>query len=266
VPKWFKKNADSGLPGGYRGGTRKGVDITFGKPFKRNEEGSASSCDTPIRDIRGGILLRTIRRSSDKIVICGPSLVVDEILKQSGSSGLSDLVDNKWKKQSCVFPEEVNSESQTVRLYLEPRTPKDVLRSPTLYKSPRIGLDLANANLFADRVKFIDRPYRFFLEPQLFKEKGRPQTFVGLLRQLKNEADPPSVELIAKIELITDSPYSKIISNYMEWYTYGWISASGDGGKTIGGYIGEKGVCASPEMWMKMMGALERHKIEQSVI
>ena len=264
MPKWFKNTSDSGPPGGYRGGTRKGVDVTFGKPFKKNAEESDASSDTPIRDIRGGILLRTIRRTSDKVVICGPSLLVDEILKQSSSSGLSDLVDNKWKKQSCAFSEEGNSESRSVRLYLEPHTPKDVLGPPTLYTSPRIGLDLGNTHLSADRVKFVDRPYRFFLEPKLFKEKGRPQTFVGLVRQFKKDTDPPSVKLIAKIERITGAP-SKTIAKLMDWYTHGWDSASGDGGRAVGGYVGEKGVCASPEMLMKMMGALERHKIQQSV-
>lgn len=55
-------NATTTLAGGYRGGTRKGLDVTFG-----NEQA------------RAGILLRSLQ-AEDGTVICGPSKLVESVL------------------------------------------------------------------------------------------------------------------------------------------------------------------------------------------
>ncbi|CAJ0903158.1 11034_t:CDS:2, partial [Entrophospora sp. SA101] len=78
---------------GYRGGTRKGIDITFG-----NE------------NAYGGILIRSIKRIIDNEdddeneLIEGPSLIVDEILRLCGVDNLSikEMVEVKWKGKSGI--------------------------------------------------------------------------------------------------------------------------------------------------------------------
>ena len=59
--------------GGYRGGSFKGVDVTFG-------DGEA----------RGGILLRGAERA-DGTVIDGPSLFVDALLRATASTNVREL-------------------------------------------------------------------------------------------------------------------------------------------------------------------------------
>nr|CAG8515155.1 10673_t:CDS:2 [Entrophospora candida] len=79
---------------GYRGGTRKGIDITFG-----NE------------NAYGGILIRSIKRIIDNEdddeneLIEGPSLIVDEILRLCGVDNLSikEMVEVKWMGKSGIF-------------------------------------------------------------------------------------------------------------------------------------------------------------------
>ncbi|KAG9317912.1 hypothetical protein JVU11DRAFT_2143 [Chiua virens] len=80
------RRADTSVPGlpvtaagGYRGGTRKGLDMTVGAPC------IIQTSNAPVT-VRGGALLRTIRRRLDNHVVCGPSLLVDEILRLSGCS------------------------------------------------------------------------------------------------------------------------------------------------------------------------------------
>lgn len=66
--------AGAPLPG-FRGGTRKGLDVTFGGP------GAV-----------GGILLRSMRRVSDGTLISGPSLLVDELLSTSSQPSIAALI------------------------------------------------------------------------------------------------------------------------------------------------------------------------------
>ncbi|KAG9317913.1 hypothetical protein JVU11DRAFT_2144 [Chiua virens] len=63
---------------------------------------------------------------------------------------------------------------------------------PTVYHSPRIGLDLSHpdttATITHPRVIFVGKLYRHFTHPELLSSKGRVQSFVGiyiLLRELK---------------------------------------------------------------------------------
>ncbi|CAG8694694.1 6825_t:CDS:1, partial [Acaulospora morrowiae] len=82
---------------GYRGGTRKGVDITFG------------SRD---RNIYGGILIRSIRNDTNNQVIEGPSLVVDKILECCGvdqKGGIREMVEIHWKEKSGILKDAENS-------------------------------------------------------------------------------------------------------------------------------------------------------------
>jgi hypothetical protein len=87
VAKWYFHRAGPGPNAGYRGGSRKGVDLTFGQP-----DGSAA----------GGILLRSMCQVDEKgedvpdRVISGPSKLVDELVSLSGADSIEHV-----KTSSC---------------------------------------------------------------------------------------------------------------------------------------------------------------------
>ncbi len=54
--------------------------------------------------VRGGALLRSVRRASDHKVIAGPSLLVDEVLRLSGAKELAELVAINWSGDISAFP------------------------------------------------------------------------------------------------------------------------------------------------------------------
>jgi hypothetical protein len=253
----------------------------MGKPFVSKTDApspSSSSDATPMRDIRGGILLRTIRREEDKVVVCGPSLLVDEILKQSGTDSLTELVQLRWFNDSCAFREPLPEASgegdkpspaatRTTRLYVEPYKPKSTTFA-TVYTSPRIGLELSNTRNQEDRIKFVDQPYRFFIDPAAFKDKGRAQTFVGLLRHFKANSkknEPPFNQYISKIEGVSAIP-TKVATRLLACYTEGWKNAQENNSKSLGEFLGQngKGVCQVPDKIVKMMGALEKTKAQKA--
>ncbi|RUS12703.1 hypothetical protein BC937DRAFT_87226 [Endogone sp. FLAS-F59071] len=71
-----------GMSTGFKGGTRKGLDITTG-------------CAE--RGATGGILIRAIREvGGGGQVVEGPSLVCDRILSEFGVQGLKELVEERW--------------------------------------------------------------------------------------------------------------------------------------------------------------------------
>ncbi|KAJ3978399.1 hypothetical protein F5890DRAFT_1422643, partial [Lentinula detonsa] len=185
------------VTGGYRGGTRKGLDITIGPSatipspyFSALPTGDANS------STRGGILLRTLRETSTGRVISGPSLVVDEILKLSCANSISDLVEKQWKGNISAFRgnEQSGSGEHTLHFMLKHEVETQAVY---LYKSPRIGLGLSHPSVspsFADpRVVFLSKPYRYFIHPELLTSNGRPQTFIGILNSLQAMCFPDSL-------------------------------------------------------------------------
>jgi 3-methyladenine DNA glycosylase Mpg len=79
IGKWYFHRKG----GSYKGGTFKGLDITFGE------------------NCFGGILIRAISRE-DKI-IDGPCRTVDEILRQNGSATIADFVNDRGGEPLDVF-------------------------------------------------------------------------------------------------------------------------------------------------------------------
>ncbi|CAJ0753131.1 6089_t:CDS:2, partial [Entrophospora sp. SA101] len=162
---------------GYRGGTRKGIDITFG-----NE------------NAYGGILIRSIKRIIDNEdddeneLIEGPSLIVDEILRLCGVDNLSikEMVEVKWKGKSGISkystgvssPYFIKSSSQSSMKHK--RKSNNLKHKEIVYNSPRVGLTLSNTNPSPNlRLNFLLKPYRFFIKPHLIK-KGKAQLIIGL--------------------------------------------------------------------------------------
>jgi hypothetical protein len=165
---------------GYRGGTRKGLDLTFGHHITSQHFASKSSDE--LLSTRGGILLRTIRRTTTGgQIISGPSLLVDEILSVSRAESISDLVQNKWKSDSMALL--ATPSSARASLYLKKRSRRKE-SSSRLYRTPRIGLELSHPSTTASpndpRIIYISKPYRYIAYPNLLTFNGRCQTFLGI--------------------------------------------------------------------------------------
>ncbi|KAF9489404.1 hypothetical protein BDN71DRAFT_322362 [Pleurotus eryngii] len=223
---------------GYRGGTRKGLDLTIGKPPISAATSPYFSCAATATtsddvDIRGGILLRTIqRRDKSSQVISGPSLLVDELLRASSVQKIPELVDQKWGGDRSAFRSSTKS-STVLRLTYSASN-----RDLTVYRSPRIGLDLSHP------------AYRYFVQPALLTANGRCQTLLGVYEQsaddgLSEEKMRRRISELTGIKLQT-------VEKYLRDYQTG-VS---DGDLTI--FIGPsgKGVCSSPSRYLQMMGAL----------
>ncbi|KAF8484604.1 hypothetical protein DFH94DRAFT_689006 [Russula ochroleuca] len=254
VPR-FKATTTSGPPA-YRSGSRKGLDLTIGTP------NSPDSSNTQPVPVRGGILLRTLRRVSDSTVISGPSLLVDELLRTSGAADIPELVNEKWMGDISAFraPSTGDPHSNPVTLFVgvkeeAPRAP------PQMYKSPRIGLDLSHPSTRLDpsdrRVRYVSKPYRYFILPHLLTANGRGQTFLGVHDHCVNAlqiSKKPS--LVGKITSLTGMQ-SQTVDKYLN--TYREALASGELERFIGSR--GKGASASPGTFLQLMGALQRREL-----
>ncbi|KAI9252841.1 hypothetical protein BDA99DRAFT_540836 [Phascolomyces articulosus] len=180
---WFFHMA--GMSESFRGGSRKGVDITIGNP-KHNSA--------------GGMLIRAVLDQSTNKVVEGPSLLVDEILRVCKHKSLDSLTKTPWpgqcwSKKSLFYLEkkpsssDLNNEeddediaSSTVTRRIK-RQKLDQHKNKTVYTSCRVGLGLGNRSPSIEaRLLFVGRPYRFVMEPWLLK-KGRIWTIFGMFEQ-----------------------------------------------------------------------------------
>lgn len=136
--------------GTYRGGSFKGLDISFGPP-----------------DVFGGILLRSLEQP-DGTVINGCSLLVDSLLNTTRCTYIADLdqqIDQRsvWDETSPLFLR------QNLSL-----NPKD------MYKTARVGLTLKRVRQFPDMDMYVMKPYRFLLDPAI--KKGKVYTILSMLQ------------------------------------------------------------------------------------
>lgn len=135
--------------GNYRGGSFKGLDITFGP-----------------EDAYGGILIRTI--SSDEQQINGCSLCVDHLLKTTKLDHVSKL--DAHLKPLHVF-------DQNPYLYLAPHHNS----TRTITQTARVGLTLKRCAQNPTMPDFITRPYRYLTDPTI--KKGKIYTIMALHQQ-----------------------------------------------------------------------------------
>jgi hypothetical protein len=138
--------------GVYRGGSFKGLDLTFG-------HGDAS----------GGILIRGLE-TPDGTLIDGPSLCVDHLLNATEAATVAELdrASNKrlaWEKGNPLVLEEI-----------DPGEERPLLRSP------RVGLMLKKVAARTDSTRFVMRPYRYLSEPRRTK-KGKLHMVLALHAQ-----------------------------------------------------------------------------------
>lgn len=220
--------------------------------------------------LRGGILLRTLRRVSDGKLFSGPSLLVDELLRLSNANNLAELVNEHWKNDIDAFAS-APSKAPSLRLHA-----LDVPRVTTgqpeaIYKSPRIGLELSHPSiplpeagdvrrtLEHPRTIFVSRHYRHFVRPALLTSNGRGHTLLGVLHHLtSNKHELPSKsdkELQASLISLTGLKASTA-EKYLDEYR----NAMSPSGGNLKGFIGSrgKGAGSSPISFLRMLGCLER--------
>ncbi|KAI0268092.1 hypothetical protein BC834DRAFT_676068 [Gloeopeniophorella convolvens] len=247
---------------GYRGGSRKGLDITLGSPvapiISTNSHyfpSTSSTLGEPV-PVRGGVLLRSLRRVSDGAVVSGPSLLVDELLRVSKASSIAELVTDKWQGDLSAFcsPPSEGPDRRHTFLFIGAKN----IHSPSqVYKSPRIGLDLSHPatcpELTDQRVQYVSKPYRYFILPHLLTANGRGQTFLGVYDHYINNLRVTEASLASKIVSSTGlqlTTVSKYLSAYQEAISSGKFER----------FVGSKGkgASASPVPFLQLIGALRR--------
>lgn len=218
--------------------------------------------------VRGGILLRTLRRISDSTVISGPSLLVDELLRASGAADIPELVNEKWSGDISAFraPSEAgdadsNPPAATIFMGVKEAAAAVSRVPPQIYKSPRIGLDLSHPSTRLDpsdrRVRYVSKPYRYFILPNLLTANGRGQTFLGVHNHcvdvLQITKKPLLLGKIASLTGLQSQTAEKYLNTYRD------ALASGELERFIGS--SGKGASASPGTFLQLMGALQRREL-----
>jgi hypothetical protein len=140
---YFHKSGDS-----YRGGTYKGLDITFGPP-----------------EVFGGILLRSLRTPKDAL-IHGSSLCVEHLLARTGHTDVASLA-------AAVGEHSVAAPVSPLHLRTVPE------RAQTIYYTSRVGLTLKRVAEHPEMLDYIIKPYRALTQPRRI-EKGRVQLVIAL--------------------------------------------------------------------------------------
>jgi 3-methyladenine DNA glycosylase Mpg len=138
--------------GVYRGGSFKGLDLTFGQD-----------------DASGGVLIRGLETPEGKR-IDGPSLCVDHLLDAAGAATVAELdrAINKrlaWEKDNPLILEVT-----------------DALENRPRFQSPRVGLMLKRVAARTEGTRFVMRPYRYLTEPRRTK-KGKLHLVLALHAQ-----------------------------------------------------------------------------------
>ncbi|KAJ8074013.1 hypothetical protein PM082_012303 [Marasmius tenuissimus] len=296
APKRSEDASRSLTSGGYRGGTRKGLDLTLGSvdptvginsstvksrffdsellESKSDElEDQQSPSVSTSCEIRGGILLRSMKRlGKDEKVISGPSLLVDEVLRQSSSNsnrskplGIAELVDTLWGGDISAFSRSAEG-SRSTTMFLQAVDTSDsglsAVKPVTIHRSPRIGLELSHPGTLPERhhprVVYLDRRYRYFVHPQLLTANGRVQTFLGILDDVQSEGVAKGKDKVQSVskERIAELTGLKTtsVANYLNYYL------EGHEGGNLKSFVGPagKGACSSPATYLRMMGTLAR--------
>ncbi|NEP10912.1 MAG: helix-turn-helix domain-containing protein [Symploca sp. SIO2C1] len=140
---YFHRQGDN-----YRGGSFKGLDLTFGE-------------DTAF----GGILIRSLE-AADGTLIDGPSLCVDHLLAQAEVSQVATLDEAIGDRMAC---------DRNSPLVLEEAT----LKQHQIFDSARVGLSLKRTHIYPNMPQYLLRPYRYLTEPQRIR-KGKPYLVLAL--------------------------------------------------------------------------------------
>lgn len=158
---------------GYRGGSFKGLDISFGPG-----------------DAFGGILIRSLL-AEDGRFINGCSLCVDRHLALTGAGSVAEL-------DAAINERPVTDAGSP--LYLEE---SEALDQESITTTARVGLTLKRASRLKTMPEYLMRRYRFMIRPREVK-KGRLHHIIAL-HQDGHDVD--------QIRAATGSPKSSITKN-----------------------------------------------------
>lgn len=137
---------------GYKNGSFKGLDLTFGDSKSH-----------------GGILIRSLEGPED-LFVHGSSLCVDHILERTGLDSVVQLDEQIGR---CFADDPLNP----VRL-----VQRNDLKAEKIWQSSRVGLSLKKAHTQKEMPRYYGAPYRFLVAPRTMK-KGRLQLILHLLSQ-----------------------------------------------------------------------------------
>ncbi len=134
----------------YKGGTYKGLDLAFGD-----------------ENTYAGMLIRSIFRPDKSRFYEGPSVCVDRILKLNKRTGIDRLM-----KDFDGFIGEKDGSPLYLKIGNENR-------GMQIHQSSRVGLTLRKTDDVENRLKYIFKPYRYFLFPRKHT-KGKMNIFAAL--------------------------------------------------------------------------------------
>ncbi|KAL9713181.1 hypothetical protein Ac2012v2_004422 [Leucoagaricus gongylophorus] len=268
----------------YRGGTRKGLDLTIGGLPPRTISSYFGDRHGPrsTEFVRGGILLRGLRSLTKdgaidtnlkKNSVYGPSLLVDRILNLNGASSISELVEVKWGGDTSALdpPSASSTSSRTSYLYLKPVT-CSIPSLPKIHKSPRIGLDLSHPGITIPndqstlidchpRIRFLPKMLRYYTRPGELT-KGRAQSIYGFIHTaLATRFDFRDDNYLSR-----DKAFRAILTEaigvkdaLVEKYLWEYDAGRKEGLKHLALCVGPggKGAADSPTSYLKMMGAFD---------
>ncbi|KAH8556714.1 hypothetical protein BGW37DRAFT_473815 [Umbelopsis sp. PMI_123] len=154
-----------GMSSGFRGGSRKGMDVTLGD--------GRMAC-------KGGILIRAIQNKKTGVVIDGPCLLVDTILKHLKVNSITALVDtfftvsngNAGDQRSGFWLRHDPPDVDPIIARKRPKTDDRSTYATVVYRSVRIGLGIKGKQDYLHRLGYIGRLYRFVIYPHLLN-KGK---------------------------------------------------------------------------------------------
>ncbi|KXS19038.1 hypothetical protein M427DRAFT_181607 [Gonapodya prolifera JEL478] len=259
------------LGGSYRGGTWKGLDITFGGRQGSTESGSDGSDgaggtkEEDGNDTFGGLLIRALEPygtlvvpkesgESDAVIpgstptftpssalqslIEGPSLCVDHLLGVLDSPSIKHFVDERLGGGSP--PTIVTSTAAPLCLLPASLFESFSVSIPpvaTLYTSPRVGLTLPPSKLNTDellqlRARYLKAPYRFLLRPAQAK-KGRQHVAIGALWSHAGECSTMA-QAAQKVAPLVGVPV-KSVASWLEAYESARVKAKGGRATNKGG-------------------------------
>lgn len=142
IGRWYFHRQNSK---GYKSGSFKGVDITFGYN-KTNKK------------FLGGILIRSIMNLANDTVIEGPCNVVNTILSKNSKKTIDEFVICGIKDNNQPISDETMIVNGTNLLYLKYDSNNE-LYDNDIYCGPRVGLTLKNYS--KEREGFLMNDYRF---------------------------------------------------------------------------------------------------------
>jgi len=148
---------------GYKGGSYKGLDVTFGDG-----------------EFYGGILLRALQPLyGDFLPVEGPSLLVDHVLKTAKADTIEELVGRFDMSAELKNPDPAKPAAHPL-FFVHSDKEIPAFAKHTVYKGARVGLSM---KVFVDsKESYVGKFYRYMITPDKIK-KGRNYFIVSLHQQ-----------------------------------------------------------------------------------